>query len=207
MSPYSKNALPKVVKQLVDAHILQFSPEDCGLVYIPYIDFGKKLAEEIGCGFYNAEDSLENQETTYFSWRERTGSPIIVSTKAFSTGNDYAHIPLIIHAGDPREMMQYIQEISRGGRNGMPTCCYLFPSNPWKFDSLTLIDCLLGVPQMLDMCNKDLGCLRYMITFYNDGHGIYCKDHPDNLHCSFCQPDVGLLSSLTLTLPKLISFK
>jgi len=178
-------------------HSPHFSKQDRALVYVPFIDFGRELAKKLGCEFYNSKDTDKAKNQIYFKWR--TGvHRIMVSTSAFSCGNDYAHIPLVIHAGTPRTMMGYIQEISRGGRNQQKTACYLIPVAKWKLDQSTAFDDMLGVTHMEQMCfGNTTVCLRQQITLYNDGkaEAISCNMLSDNHPCSTCDPTVGLVHS------------
>jgi superfamily II DNA helicase RecQ len=40
----------------------------------------------------------------------------MICTSAFSAGNDYPAVRLVVHAGTPFEMVGFIQEVSRAGR-------------------------------------------------------------------------------------------
>jgi hypothetical protein len=94
-------------------------------------------------------------------------------------------------------MMGYIQEISRGGRDKQQTFCYLLPTGQWGSASSTELDAYVGVKEMAQMCfGTDKGCLRHMITNYNDGHGVSCGDDKKNFRCSSCLPTAGLMPSL-----------
>ena len=52
---------------------------------------------------------------------------IMMVTSAFSMGIDVPDVELCIHFNTPISMMDYIQQIGRGGRDGqIRTCCVLF---------------------------------------------------------------------------------
>jgi superfamily II DNA helicase RecQ len=55
-------------------------------------------------------------------------TPIMICTSAFSTGNDYPNVRLVIHLKTPFEMTEIIQAQGRGGRDGKPSRCYILPS-------------------------------------------------------------------------------
>lgn len=191
--PQPKTNVIEAVGQLWTTHAATFRPEQRALVFVPFIDLGRSIATHLDCEFYNSQDPDRIKESIYLRWRDGTHN-VMVSTSAFSCGNDYAHIPLVLHAGTPREMMGYIQEISRGGRDQHPTCCYLLPISQWSSASSTELDALLGVKEMAEVCfgsNKD--CIRYAITKYNDGRGVRCGDDPKDVRCSGCLPTAGLL--------------
>lgn len=188
-----KSSILDVVSHLWTVHAPKFTPEERGLIFVPFIELGQSISTHLNCEFYNSQDPDDTKESIYTRWREGKYK-VMVSTSAFSCGNDYAHIPLIIHAGTPREMIGYIQEISRGGRNRKQTFCYLIPGSKWSSASSTELDALLGVKEMADICfGSNNNCIRYAITKYNDGQGIYCGEDKNNFQCSICLPTAGLM--------------
>jgi hypothetical protein len=52
----------------------------------------------------------------------------MVCTSAFGVGNDYPHTRFVIHAGNPFEMIGYIQEVARAGRDKEMATCILVPT-------------------------------------------------------------------------------
>jgi hypothetical protein len=204
--PQSKSDVPEIVKELWTRHSSDFSEQDRALVFVPFLDFGHAIASKLGCQFYNSDDSEEQKQQVYSSWRSGE-CKIMISTSAFSCGNDYAHVRLVIHAGTPRQMIGYIQEISRGGRDKKKTSCYLLPISQWSSTSSTELDDLLGVKEMEAMCfGTTKECIRYQVTKYNDGRGVRCGEDEKNHPCSFCQPNVGVLP-LLLTSTKINPLK
>ncbi len=195
-APQHTYMLPNVVHELWGCHASAFGTCDRALVFVPSIAIGSAITAKIGCEFFNSKDQELDKNSVYDRWREGKHK-IMVSTCAFSCGNDYPHVRLVIHAGTPRQMMGYIQEISRGGRDKQQTFCYLLPTSQWGSTSSTELDAYLGVKEMAEMCfGTDKRCLRHMITNYNDGHGVSCRDNKDNFRCSFCFPTAGLMPSL-----------
>ena len=191
----STSSILEVVHHLWTEHARTFTANERALIFVPFIELGRHLSTMLHCEFYNSRDADDITESVYTRWREGTHK-VMVSTSAFSCGNDYAHIPLIIHAGTPREMIGYIQEISRGGRDKKHTFCYLLPISKWSSASSTELDDLLGVKEMAEICfGSNSHCLRYAITKYNDGQGVYCGENPNDLRCSSCLPTAGFLPS------------
>ncbi|KAF9470600.1 hypothetical protein BDN70DRAFT_901974 [Pholiota conissans] len=194
--PQPRKDLQNIVAELWGLHSSLFSSQDRALVFVPWIDLGKEIAAKLGCEFYNSKDSDHIKEAIYNRWRSNGNCKVMVSTSAFSCGNDYSSVRLVIHAGTPRQMMGYIQEISRGGRDHKATQCYLLPTTAWGSASSTELDDYLGVVEMKDMCFGGTTCLRFAITQYNDGQGIRCAASSDNLQCSICLPNIGLMPKL-----------
>jgi len=61
----------------------------------------------------------EEKEAVIQDWVKRSGA--IVATSALGVGLDIPDIRLVIHAGCPRSLRDFVQESGRGGRDGQ-TC-------------------------------------------------------------------------------------
>ncbi|KAG1843911.1 P-loop containing nucleoside triphosphate hydrolase protein, partial [Suillus subluteus] len=61
----------------------------------------------------------EERIEAYQAWLQGD-SKIMLATTAFSTGNDYSHVRLVIHLNRPFEMLEFIQGQGRAGRDGSP---------------------------------------------------------------------------------------
>jgi superfamily II DNA helicase RecQ len=75
--------------------------------------------------FYHA--ALPNEQKLLIAQNFRVGvSRIVVCTSAFGTGLDFPSIRLIFHRTIPTSVSEYLQNIGRGGRDGLPYQCFLF---------------------------------------------------------------------------------
>uniref|UniRef100_A0A0W0FD63 DNA 3'-5' helicase n=1 Tax=Moniliophthora roreri TaxID=221103 RepID=A0A0W0FD63_MONRR len=82
----------------------------------------------------------------------------IVGTQAFGQGVDYPSVRFVIHL-DPREMINFFQETSRGGRDSNPCYCYcLYRYLPSPFTDNTLVD-HLGRTEMIEFLTTG-SCVR-----------------------------------------------
>ena len=48
-------------------------------------------------------------------WRDGHENKVMVATLAFSTGNDYAHMHLVMHVDKLFKMVEYVQGQGRAG--------------------------------------------------------------------------------------------
>lgn len=178
-------------------------PRDAVLLFVPYIDIGERLSQDLGCAFYSGKirDSAQ-REQIYLSWYNGNNS-ILVATSALSLGNDHPSVQLIIHFGTPLEMMGYVQEVSRGGRTGQPTMCILIPLSKRQPKAILGED-YTGVGAMYSFVWKEQNCFRYAITLFFDGTGVYCQDSPNSLFCSNCRKTKRNHQSAVIVPPAII---
>jgi len=165
--------------------------EDRAMIFVPWKALGESIAERLGYPLYKGgPDNNNKNAATYQSWLSGH-SPIVVATSAFGTGNDYAHVRLVIHACAPYEMVNYVQEVSRAGRDGLPALCLLLTMSgpgfrPPQAQSVPEPD-LAGKGVMSKaLCQTHRECIRHTITAYNDGRGVECLLDPLNQVCSRC---------------------
>jgi len=187
----SDNHIAARVKDILDQHHLDLSSRDRVLIFVPYLDQGQHLAEMLGCEFYNGgEDVTDSQrESIYNHWISGVHQ-VMICTAAFSAGNNYRHVRLVLHAGTPKEMIGCIQEMSRGGRDHQPAKCYLLPKSPGPPPDIP--DGQLDHKGQLAMYKwvfpSTPTCLRFGLTAFCDGVGTSCLDNNSYQRCSICQP-------------------
>lgn len=72
---------------------------------------------------YTGQMSSKLRNSNQDVWMQ--GKRFILATKAFGMGIDKANVRTIVHAQLPSSALDYAQEVGRGGRDGLPTYCYL----------------------------------------------------------------------------------
>lgn len=181
------------VEDLCRQHLTQFSKQDRGLIFVRTLNLGQHLAQRLGYDFYNGgyQQSDSDRIGAYGRWIEGY-QKIMICTNAFGAGNDYSSVRFVIHLGTPLEMIDYIQETSRGGRDFQPADCYILPNHKLDLSLPTNIaenHDHTGLFAMFHLLNGGKGgeCLRMNITkFCNGDDGIRCDDDSENLQCSSC---------------------
>lgn len=83
------------------------------------------LERGIHASYYHA--GLERQERLQVQMAFQEGSlQVLCATTAFGMGIDLPDIRRVIHDEMPDQLIDYVQQTGRGGRDGLPTDCILF---------------------------------------------------------------------------------
>ena len=149
----SPNDLQKHIQEIIYSQKLGSSER--GLVFITSISDGLLLAKGLQCKFYCADDRVYasssggegkrmlGKESNISKqgifnlrsdivkrWREGADekNKILISTTAFSTGNDYPEVQVVILAITPFDMSTALQEMGRAGRDSKLAKCYIIPA-------------------------------------------------------------------------------
>lgn len=102
----------RIVRQWMDRH-------DSGrvIVYAGSIERVERLGEALGCGHYHAKmDTVEGKAMRLRAWIKE--GALVVATNALGLGVDVPDVRLVVHAGMPRRLRDYVQESGRAGRDG-----------------------------------------------------------------------------------------
>lgn len=164
-------------------------PQDRILIFVSTIHIGKALSNMLHCPFYCGDKAYSDQTRSlaYKTWIEDNNLKVMVCTSAFSAGNDYPHVRLIIHAGTPMEMVDFIQGAGRAGRDGLKATIHILPfSESRNTTSQSITKDLKGKEAIKVWTYHTKTCLRYGLTFFCDGYGITCQDNEANYNCSNC---------------------
>ena len=174
------------VQAIIKNYEPMLAPEDRILVFVPYLDNGEALAKFLKCDFFcGGQTTCMAKSSMYERWISGQHR-VMVCTNAFGAGNDYPHVRLVIHAGNPRHVMGYIQESSRGGRDKRPSKCIILPritKEPILPQNIIDHKGEGNMYQMLFGQDKDR-CICYCLTSFNDEHGVSCQSSPQA--CSRC---------------------
>lgn len=182
--------------EIVKQHAASWKEHDQALIYVPSVGMCMELARKVGWHHYvGHRETMSEAEwmREYTAWRRGQDSTVMVATSAFSTGNDYPHVHLVLHVDKPFDMLEYVQAQGRSGHDGASATCHtLVPSKTWKKSKKE--DHLEQENEQAILDHLYLygtkRCLHYGITSYTDGKGVGCLDDDLNERCSVCRENV-----------------
>lgn len=140
--------------------------------------------------FYGAM-GVEEKDASLKSWREGP-SKVMVATSSFGTGIDYGQVKMVIHHSYSVDVLSYIQEGGRAGRDGQSAECILVADNLM----------LQGMARVEDDDNDEWkkakkafakfilspGCIRQNIQAVVDDQSLPCVAYPPDFRkCSVCE--------------------
>lgn len=206
--PQSKSHVYARVEEIISQESTQFATRDRALVFVTYTEDGEEIAKRLQCQFYTGNESVSDKQRLAMStaWRLGTQS-VMVATSAFGTGNDHQHVRIVIHAGNPYDMLSYTQEKSRAGRDGNSAKSYILPrtlsptttlpvhSGPIDHGGISVMQRWLHGPN-----NKK--CSRHIITAFCDGEegAVTCSDDFRAQPCAVCESQHAASPSMKVTI-------
>ncbi|KAG5335205.1 hypothetical protein C0989_001870 [Termitomyces sp. Mn162] len=188
----SHEATCAAVLETLHAEMKTFTQSDRALIFVSLKEEeGRPIVEALGCDFYEGGESMADQkrEAIYHRWIQGIHK-VMVCTNAFGAGNDYPNVRLVIHAGTPKQMIGFTQEVGRAGRDGQWAKCVIIPrykSNMGKYQHPPKdgID-HRGYKAMWTMIYRSNHCIRYSITSFTDKEGMSCGVTENSPRCSRC---------------------
>ena len=142
------------------------------LIYCQSIDDATAVGSLLGCGVYTSSaGTAEQKEAIISEWLSNSRVPYLAATSALSAGFDYAHVRAVFHVDVPRSMIDFVQEVGRGGRDGMPAISAIIaqagkarPSDDNSVDRSSM-----------EKYMETSGCLRQFLSVYIDSKDCRAK--------------------------------
>lgn len=154
------------------------------LVYVPKKKIGTDLAARLGVPFFESQITQVEKLRLYNAFRKGV-LRILVATTAFGAGIDVEAVDIVVHAGSPRSMVDFVQESGRGGRGGQPSLSIVFRTlNTFAQDQDGLIE---GGAEMERWLSGSTECRRLGLAEYLDGGVTTCASLPQANLCDLCR--------------------
>jgi hypothetical protein len=146
------------------------------------------------CKYYASNNVIDEEfsmdhvqrEENYHLWKSKPRT-IMLATSAFSIGIDDPNVPFILHYRASNTLIDYCQEIGRGGRDGTLWKCVLFLSPDDRVTDKSLLEYI-----------STKRCRKQVIFKYMDSIQVNCKESEGAL-CDNCSRE-HLTTSFPFTL-------
>jgi len=141
------------------------------MVYCNSVRKVKELAEALNCeGYYHHAEQKDEKLKRFQDGEER----VIVATSALGLGIDIADIRAIIHADEPRSLLDYAQESGRAGRDGLASQAIVIwkeddeeakSAEGWRIEEMGWVTRFIKS----DEDDREASCRRVVLNEYLDG--------------------------------------
>jgi len=175
-----------LVKQVCE----RFGPADRGIVYCLQTTWAEEVAKYLNkairqdfCLPYHAKMSKEDRTAAIEAWK-RGDVLFLIATSALGAGLDYGSVKAIVHHVRGKNLIEFVQETGRAGRNGSSAMCLTV-----YWDQLD--DQLEWIPEeerqaMTDWIESDL-CRKKLLSIAMHGQGEECLRQKAGKFCDNCK--------------------
>jgi superfamily II DNA helicase RecQ len=113
------------------------------------------------------------------------GGCVLVGTAAVGVGVDYEFVSHVVHIGGSYSLIDYCQEVGRGGR-GDGVCSSDIFTNTEYFQSMKNQD--EGLVEFGRWIQQSKECRMFELGKLLDAKGFRCSDYCQNgVYCDFCE--------------------
>ncbi|KAH7383390.1 P-loop containing nucleoside triphosphate hydrolase protein, partial [Cadophora sp. MPI-SDFR-AT-0126] len=175
----NKSAL-KLVKEM--ARLRRLGLGERGIFYCSSWDGTEEVAEVLGCPHYYS--MVDEKDAAVEKWLKEAG--FMAATGALGTGGDYPGIVYIVHIGVPYGMIDFAQEIGRGGRAGedVDSIVLLEDAEYQRLEKQDAAELTINELAMQRFI-QTRECRRFAMSGYLDEEGQICKEVGGRL-CDCC---------------------
>ncbi len=164
------------------------------VVYCNSVRKVKELAEALNCeGYYHHAKQKDEKLKRFQDDDER----VIVATSALGLGIDIPDIRAIIHADEPRSLMNYAQESGRAGRDGLSSQAIVIwkeagrevrSAEGWRIEEMRWMTRFIKG----DENDTKASCRRVVLDEYLDGREDRRGCEEGEEKCDVCNEMIGL---------------
>lgn len=181
--PVPERELPTIVNGWYRANLAEplSNSKSQVLIYVQKKTIGREIARQIKAPFFESNMSPDEKVGMLADFRQGA-SQVLVVTAAFGAGIDIGTVDLVIHAGSPRSMVDFIQESGRAGRGSSWALSVVFRSLDAYVKSASHAEV-----EMHEWLHRPSTCRRIGISDYMDGLRATCAGLPNAQLCDTCR--------------------
>src|SRR6478735_151735 len=161
-----------------------------GVIYCRSKSQCEAIADEIGCGFHHSGMSEQDRHEARTAWVEgRNTSRWIAATTGLGTGIDIEGIVAVVHMEKPYGLVDFVQQIGRGGRRAGEVVRSVIIHNGQRQREDQHRSFVDDINQaQMEAFVSTPGCRRAVISAFMDGAaGETCKDVDGATLCDQCE--------------------
>ena len=132
-------------------------------------------------------------------WKTGLSGGWIIGTSCLIQGVDYPDVHLVVFAGSPWGLIDFVQGAGRGGRSGAMCRIVLVDGGEAQRSSDT--EDALCSNEMVKWTKNSDKCRRLGISQCMDKGEVTCRSLEGAIHCDVCTPDPAMRSILKTTVP------
>ena len=164
------------------------------IIYVQSLADGETLSNELQLPFYHAH--APEKKSILDQWLVTTKNRVIIATSAMGCGIDIPDIRLVLHAGSPCSIIDFVQQSGRAGRDGNVSYSVMIHR---KFEQKQKRMELL----MNDYLNGHGNCRRIILESAMDGIDR-TKCTTMECQCDCCCRQIQAASSIVSPVPTMI---
>jgi superfamily II DNA helicase RecQ len=168
-------------------HTSKYTVDDLIICYVSSITLGKELRSKLEfksqkkVSFYhNKAEQKEDMIDQWMGRQQKQLSNVMIATTALGCGLDVGDVRLVIYAGMPHTLSEFVQGTGRAGRDGHLSYSVLLANTDIK------LKCSHKAEGINAFVNTT-GCRRSVLDFYMDGKERTNGCQIDEMHCDICR--------------------
>ncbi|KAJ2911712.1 hypothetical protein MD484_g8699, partial [Candolleomyces efflorescens] len=174
-------AFRRYLKDLQD--LVGWTSKDRWIVFVANLEDGEEVASLLNVEFYRAEKKEKKSQSTLGKNDKREG--------VYSRWLDGDTVGLVaspaLGAGAPFDLVSFVQQSARAGRDGEPAHCLIFTSASKGKRLVSGMEEMRGVNEIPKLIDGEV-CIRHAIGHFMDGVAFECRDfEPGWQVCSSCE--------------------
>lgn len=173
-----------VVARLVQEKRRQYPLPGQILVYCDTVAKTIEYASLLGAVCYHRAVGTPEEKTALVRQLTEGKEQVFVATNALGLGVDQKTIRVVLHAGHPRKLRDYVQETGRAGRDAEPSEAILLCST--RRGQQQARRARTGVDEAMSRLAQGNSCLRIVIDGEMDGRIDRVACEPAEQACSVC---------------------
>ncbi|KAK9364313.1 hypothetical protein V1509DRAFT_573037 [Lipomyces kononenkoae] len=150
----------------------------------------QEYSNEMDVDYYHGQRSTAEKAKVFERWIGGE-TPLLFCTSGFGVGIDYGSVTLVIHYDGVWNLLDFVQESGRAGRNEAAARSLVLVKPNWEpvHDRNTASE----VQAVAEFLNPEAYCRRFVLGKYMDGSGFSCLTYPKAALCDKCRSTLELV--------------